>query len=305
MLRRLLLPALATLGIVIAGCEEYDDPKIPNTGPSLSVTGVTEGDNLTDSLKLDLVAYDDKYTNSLGIYLINLDEENSLEYSYAVPATSINKTESKVKHRISLVQKRVVNGNYRLLLTSQDVQGLTDQEEFAITVSANATNVDTIRTDKVQVWDVSVKKAVSPFFSIQNMKAFAQNTLKNPNNLAKIDIVVAKIGGVVSFYSQSATKSIDSGSGFTAKDSLGTFDVKFFETTLSATEFAATKTSTKIREIYNTLYAQNLNVAHSSIAVKQNTVYAVKTEKGLYALLKVGSITGNSIILTGAYKRFF
>lgn len=303
MIRKLVLPAVATLGIAVAGCEEYEAPEIPNSGPKVTVDGITAGASVSDSIKLVITASDDKYTNSLGIFLYNKDEENSLEYGYGFARTSINKPEVKLNHKLSVLTKRVVDGNYDLVVESVDVQGLSDKKVFPITVAGGASNVDTITTFKIEVWDSSAHKALSPFFSIKDMKPYSQASLRSATNLPKIDIVLARINGTAKFFSQAEAKKINAAEKFTAKDSLGTKEVSFVLTTLAPAQVGAVKTSTEIRKIYNDQIA--LTPATSAVDVSGGKVYALKTETGVYALLHVGFISGTKSKITGYFKRFY
>lgn len=302
MIRKLTLPLLAVLGFAATGCEDYEAPDLKNSGPTLVVRGVQPDSVITGTFTLKIRSTDDRYTNSLGIFLYNNDEDKSLEYGYGFPKTKINKTVVDTTKTINVITSRIVDGKYTLVVESKDVQGISDKKEFPVTITAGASNVDTLTTSKVQIWTAAAKNVAS-YFRIKEMKAYPPGTLKNPANINEIDIVVARIGGVNKFYSQKETKNIDPSEGFTASDSLGTSQVEFVATSLTAAQLNAITTSTEIRKVYNDLAA--ITPPTNSIAIVNNGIYAAKTGKGVYALFQTRAISGNKIIIKGYFKRFY
>lgn len=303
MIRKLTLPLLVALGFAAVGCEDYEAPDLKNSGPTLVVRGVQPDTVITGTFTLKIKSTDDRYTNSLGIFLYNNDEGKSLEYGYGYPKARINKTVVDTTKTIDVVASRVVDGKYTLVVESIDVQGLSDKKEFPVTITAGATNVDTLTTFKVQIWTKAAKN-VSNYFRIKEMKPYSYATLKNPANINEIDIVVANIGGANLLLSQKATKDIDPNEGFTASDSLGTSDVEFVATSLSAVQLNAITTSTEIRKVFNDLVTAGATVKNS-IAIVNNGIYAAKTGKGVYALFQTRAISGNKIVIKGYFKRFY
>jgi len=303
MIRKLTLPLLVALGFAAVGCEDYEAPDLKNSGPTLVVKGVQPDTVITGTFTLKIKSTDDRYTNSLGIFLYNNDEGKSLEYGYGYPKARINKTVVDTTKTIDVVASRVVDGKYTLVVESIDVQGLSDKKEFPVTITAGATNVDTLTTSKVQIWS-STERNAACYFRIKEMKAYPAGTLKNPANLNEIDIVVANIGGSIQFLSQKATKSILASEGFTASDSLGNSDVEFVATGLTAVQLNAITTSTEIRKVYNDLVAAGANVKNT-ISIVNNGIYAAKTGKGVYALFQTRAISGKKIIIKGYFKRFY
>lgn len=308
-----LLPILAIAGILAVGCEEYSAPEISNSGPTLTLTTVNNGDDFADSIKVSGVTTDDKYINRLGVYLYNKDEDNSLEYSYSfttrdtvngVPRSARSGL-AKPVYNYDLIFRvgtaKVVNGNYDLKVISYDVHGLTAEQTRNITVSGNASNTTTARYDKVGIWSSAFKNGTH-FLSVRNGKVYGSSDLRKAERVSAINLAFADFGSGAYMMSPDTARSV-----LVAGDSLTsslTATIGVLTDTTSAA-FTGITTSTALRALYTSISASRAAVALNTN--KGGEAFIVKTSDNLYLYVKIRGWSADKKVafVELMYKRFY
>lgn len=308
-MRKLMLSVAAILGFAATSCEEYEVPEIPNSGPVLKVLKDTTGlefpataQDFSGKVEFYLVAEDDKYVNSIGIYLFNTDEENSKEFQYGFTFSEKNKSKVDTLFKIEPVANKLINGNYNLMVQIKDVKGLMAEKVIPITISANASNVVVDSTDKyaVTAFKPFATNDQTSFFSIVGAKVYKTTQLTSSKNLQNIDIIAIKIGNEMKFFSQKEAKSLPVEAGFTPGSTMLDKSLSFVSTNLTLDSLKAVSTSTTLRRVYN-----NSGEVKSSVVVEGGKVFGVKTESGSYALVGIVSAKDDSLSIKSIYKRLF
>lgn len=318
MFRQTLMPVLGICVFFIIGCEEYNSPEIDNSAPSVTLSASINSSN--DSILVSGITSDDKYTNRLGLYIHNTDEDSSLEYAFAYPRTKTgtytvireNGREDKISYLIPLVvnpsysfsssisisNARLIDGNYVVSIVSSDVEGLVDSKNLNLTISnGGGKNIDTTAFDNVDVWSKTLRNG-GHYFSLRNLKLFKYNDLRKPERVGAIDLVFAKVRDT-SFIMTPSQAKLDS-VAFDSLSSSRTITLGRIapqDTTLA--KYFAIQTSTKL----------NAEVASGSTGNKfmlsKGAAFVFETSDGDKGYVKIRSITGSRVAMTVRYKRFY
>ncbi|NUQ81695.1 MAG: hypothetical protein HUU10_08810 [Bacteroidetes bacterium] len=308
-----LLPVLALAGIMAVGCEEYSAPEISNSGPTLTLTTVNNGDDFADTIQVSGVTTDDKYINRLGVYLYNKDEENSLEYGYSFttrdtlngvprsPRSGLAKPVYNYDLIFRVGTAKIVNGNYDLVVISSDVHGLKAEQKRTVTVSGNASNTTTAAYPKVGIWSSGFKNGTH-YLAIRNLKVYGSSDLRKAERASAVHLVFAKTGTDVQMLSPEVARS-SSVAGDSITSALTASIGVVSDTT--AAEYEKLTTSTSLRSLFTSASSTTSSVTLNTSTTGES--FIVKTSDNLYVFVKIRgwSADKKQAHVELKYKRFY
>lgn len=295
MIRKLTITLLAALGFAVMGCEDYEKSDIKNSKPELTLTKptttpISDGTvlTITDTIRVAGTAYDDKYVNSLGFRIINLEEDNSVDYTYKV----IWNKEAKIvpvpnfpfSYTVLVSNAKLLDGRYRLEVEVGDVQGEKTIQSVGLNLTklgiknvlkdSISTVLDTAKTPNYSV--VDNKK----FIRIKTSKVSNYDEVNSNSSIASLIDMVLGVSGSDTLL-MSPKEAISKGLVPDTVNFVKDFDLKV--TSLTPAQLDTIVNSRQVRREYNSISTPTLH----SVKVEAGKIYAVKLPGNLYTLVYV------------------